>query len=51
MDGPSGMLGVAMSPSVAAGHALRATPSPLMLALGELKEFVRIFLIYVYHGE
>lgn len=51
MDGPSGMLGVAMPPSVAAGHALRATPSPLMLALGELKEFVRIFLIYVYHGD
>jgi RNA-dependent RNA polymerase len=50
MDGPSGRLGVAMPPSVAAGHALRATPSPLMLALGEL-EFVRIFLIYVYHGE
>jgi len=50
MDGPSGRLGVAMPPSVAAGHALRETPSPLMLALGEL-EFVRIFLIYVYHGE
>jgi len=46
MDGPSGRLGVAMPPSVAAGHALRETPSPLMLALGELKEFVRIFLIY-----
>lgn len=51
MDGPSGRVGVATPPSVAAGHALRATPSPLMLALGELKEFVRIFLIYVYHGE
>ena len=49
MDGPSGRVGVA-TPSVAAVHALRATPSPLMLALGEL-EFVRIFLIYVYHGE
>ena len=49
MDGPSGRVGVA-TPSVAAVHALRATPSPLMLALGEL-EFARIFLIYVYHGE
>lgn len=50
MDGPSGRVELARAPSVAAGNALTTTPSPQILALGEL-EFVRRFLIYVYLAE
>ncbi|KAL6838697.1 hypothetical protein ACP4OV_031411 [Aristida adscensionis] len=47
MNGPSGMAGVATSPSLATVNALRQTASPQMLAIGEL-EFDRFFLIRVY---
>ncbi|CAD6343521.1 unnamed protein product [Miscanthus lutarioriparius] len=48
MVGPSGRVGMATPTSVAAGNSLRATASPQMLALGEMEEFDRIFLILVY---
>ena len=51
MVGPSGRVGMATPTSVAAGNSLRATASPQMLALGEMEEFDRIFLILVYLAE